>query len=72
MTPSPSQFKPLVGLPTVEPESSQANAPAPEPSDNAYPNEILQMWQKIYFAFPSPGLKKRVQEVQAWAEGNTQ
>lgn len=72
MTTSPSGFKPLVSVPIEDNVSSPQSVPVSGQGqeDNAQPNEILSMWESLYFAFPSPGLKKRVQEVKAWAEGD--
>jgi len=51
----------------IEPQfvTEQEQPAAPEFSDPAW---VVDTWRKLYFHFPSPGLKKRVREAEQWGQ----
>jgi len=59
-----ADFTPLVQINSPQPAPPQ---PEPEPRSNfSDPAWQLQAWESLYYQFPSPGLKKRVEEVRQW------
>ena len=38
----------------------------PAAPDMSSPQWVLDTWRKLYFNYPSPGLKKRVKETERW------
>jgi hypothetical protein len=45
----------------------QAQVTEPAQMEVGSPQWVVDTWRKLYFNFPSPGLKQRVAEAEQWA-----
>jgi len=59
-----------MGIIDFEPRPMQPGMEQPEPAvpEMGDPQWVLDTWRKLYYNFPSSGLKQRVSEVEDWVQ----
>ena len=54
---------------SFEPKPLQVvSSPEPVEAEFGDPRWVLDTWRKLYYNFPSEGLKKRVEETEKWVD----